>query len=215
MQRTERITALSSFFCLSGLLQHGFGLAIDKRVQFGIEKLDTIQMKSGYLHGRYRSRAHLRPDLVREIHRSYLEAGCDAVQTNSFGGSPITLGEFGIADKAFGWVHCTPEKIAEPVIHRLIDMITVGPPPTEHADRYRQGATVTIRTTDGREATNTVFLPYGSAALGIDWADIDAKYHTLMPNSGLPAARIEESLALIRDFAGATGVAELIGLLRA
>ena len=28
-------------------------------------------------------------------------AGCDAVQTNSFGGSPITLGEFGIADKAF------------------------------------------------------------------------------------------------------------------
>src|SRR5712691_11864930 len=42
-----------------------------------------------------------RPDLVREILRSYLAAGCDAVQTNSFGGSPITLGEFGIADKAF------------------------------------------------------------------------------------------------------------------
>ena len=42
-----------------------------------------------------------RPDLVREIHRGYLEAGCDAVQTNSFGGSPITLGEFGIADRAF------------------------------------------------------------------------------------------------------------------
>ncbi|HEV8031714.1 MAG TPA: methionine synthase [Stellaceae bacterium] len=42
-----------------------------------------------------------RPDLVREIHLAYLRAGCDAVQTNSFGGSPITLGEFGIADKAF------------------------------------------------------------------------------------------------------------------
>jgi 5-methyltetrahydrofolate--homocysteine methyltransferase len=42
-----------------------------------------------------------RPDLVREIHRRYLEAGCDAVQTNSFGGSPITLGEFGLADRAF------------------------------------------------------------------------------------------------------------------
>jgi 5-methyltetrahydrofolate--homocysteine methyltransferase len=42
-----------------------------------------------------------RPDLVREIHLDYLRAGCDAVQTNSFGGSPITLGEFGIADKAF------------------------------------------------------------------------------------------------------------------
>ncbi len=42
-----------------------------------------------------------RPDLVREIHLAYLRAGCDALQTNSFGGSPITLGEFGIADKAF------------------------------------------------------------------------------------------------------------------
>src|SRR5260370_23764658 len=42
-----------------------------------------------------------RPDLIREIHRGYLAAGCDAVQTNSFGGSPITLGEFGLADRAF------------------------------------------------------------------------------------------------------------------
>src|SRR5689334_106145 len=42
-----------------------------------------------------------RPDLVREIHLGYLRAGADAVQSNSFGGSPITLGEFGIADKAF------------------------------------------------------------------------------------------------------------------
>ncbi|HJT07596.1 MAG TPA: homocysteine S-methyltransferase family protein, partial [Stellaceae bacterium] len=41
-----------------------------------------------------------RPDLVREIHLGYLRAGADAVQTNSFGGSPITLGEFGISDKA-------------------------------------------------------------------------------------------------------------------
>src|SRR5215208_5248574 len=42
-----------------------------------------------------------RPDFVREVHIEYLKAGADAVQTNSFGGSPITLGEFGIADKAF------------------------------------------------------------------------------------------------------------------
>src|SRR5262249_4935703 len=42
-----------------------------------------------------------RPDLVRDIHRNYLAAGCDAIAaTNTFGGSPITLGEFGIAGKA-------------------------------------------------------------------------------------------------------------------
>ncbi|MBU8538291.1 methionine synthase [Falsiroseomonas tokyonensis] len=42
-----------------------------------------------------------RPDLVREIHRGYYEAGADMVLTNSFGGSPVTLGEFELEDKAF------------------------------------------------------------------------------------------------------------------
>ena len=37
-----------------------------------------------------------RPDLIREIHRSYFEAGADMVETNTFGGSPITLEEFGL-----------------------------------------------------------------------------------------------------------------------
>ena len=57
---------------------------------------------------------------------------------------------------------CEPGKIADPRIHRLIDKVRVGPPPTENAARYRQGATVTIRTTDGREVTNTVYAPKGA-----------------------------------------------------
>src|SRR5436189_6275144 len=41
-----------------------------------------------------------KPDLIREIHLGYLKAGADAVETNSFGGSPVTLGEFGLQDRA-------------------------------------------------------------------------------------------------------------------
>jgi 5-methyltetrahydrofolate--homocysteine methyltransferase len=41
-----------------------------------------------------------RPDLVREIHHDYFAAGADMVLTNTFGGSPVTLGEFGIGDRA-------------------------------------------------------------------------------------------------------------------
>ncbi len=41
-----------------------------------------------------------RPDLVREIHRGYFEAGADMVETNTFGGSTITLAEFGLEARA-------------------------------------------------------------------------------------------------------------------
>lgn len=42
-----------------------------------------------------------RPDLVRESHRGYFAAGSDILETNIFGGSPITLGKFDLADKGF------------------------------------------------------------------------------------------------------------------
>src|SRR6201995_708344 len=42
-----------------------------------------------------------RPDLVREIHHGYFAAGADMVETNTFGGSPVTLAEFDLADRAF------------------------------------------------------------------------------------------------------------------
>src|SRR5271169_6855080 len=42
-----------------------------------------------------------RPDLVRGLHIGYLQAGADVLLTNSFGGSPITLGEFDLAAEAF------------------------------------------------------------------------------------------------------------------
>ncbi|MCO6437872.1 MAG: methionine synthase [Phycisphaerae bacterium] len=42
-----------------------------------------------------------RPDVLREIHRSFLAVGCDAVMTNTFGASKHVLGEFGIADKTY------------------------------------------------------------------------------------------------------------------
>ncbi len=42
-----------------------------------------------------------RPDLVRDIHRGYFAAGADMVETNTFGASPITLGEFDLTERAF------------------------------------------------------------------------------------------------------------------
>jgi 5-methyltetrahydrofolate--homocysteine methyltransferase len=41
-----------------------------------------------------------RPDIVRDLARGYFAAGSDIVQTNTFGGSPITLAEFSLGDRA-------------------------------------------------------------------------------------------------------------------
>jgi methionine synthase / methylenetetrahydrofolate reductase (NADH) len=41
-----------------------------------------------------------RPDLVGAIHREYIDAGADAIETNSFGANRIRLAPFGLADKA-------------------------------------------------------------------------------------------------------------------
>jgi 5-methyltetrahydrofolate--homocysteine methyltransferase len=42
-----------------------------------------------------------RPDVVRGVHRGYLEAGSDAVETNTFGANLANLGEYGIAGRIF------------------------------------------------------------------------------------------------------------------
>ncbi|MEX1177441.1 MAG: homocysteine S-methyltransferase family protein [Nitriliruptor sp.] len=40
-----------------------------------------------------------RPDVVTEVHRSFLAVGCDAVQTDTFGGAPWVLDEYGLGDR--------------------------------------------------------------------------------------------------------------------
>src|SRR5580658_2918905 len=34
-----------------------------------------------------------RPDVIEEVHRAYLEAGADIIETNSFGGARMTLAD--------------------------------------------------------------------------------------------------------------------------
>src|SRR5690349_15174557 len=42
-----------------------------------------------------------RPDVIAGIHRAYLKAGADIVETNTFGGSPIALVENKLADRTY------------------------------------------------------------------------------------------------------------------
>ena len=42
-----------------------------------------------------------RPDVIERIHKRYLEAGSDIIETNTFGASPWVLGEFGLSGQTF------------------------------------------------------------------------------------------------------------------
>src|SRR5215467_4044705 len=50
-----------------------------------------------------------RPDMVKDIHAAYFKVGADVVETNTFGGTSIVLGEFNLQDK----VHEINKRAAE------------------------------------------------------------------------------------------------------
>jgi 2-methylcitrate dehydratase PrpD len=119
-----------------------------------------------------------------------------------------------VADKDFSWVHATPEKIHSPAVARLIGLVEADPsPPNVHYD-WSWGGTVTIVTKSGARYTSTADAPRGSGPRGIEWSDVDAKYRTLLPDSGLPAKRIDEVLNVIHGCDRVKNVAELTRLLR-
>ncbi len=124
--------------------------------------------------------------------------------------SPAYFTAAGAADGTFSWEHADAAKIADPVIHRLIDLVRVGDPPQDDAAQFRQGARVTIRARDGREATSTVYVPKGAGVLGIAWDDVDAKYRALMPHCGLSIQAVDESLTMIHELQRVSEVKRLV-----
>src|SRR5215470_3516876 len=40
-----------------------------------------------------------RPDIIKDIHAAFFQVGCDVVETNTFGGTSIVLGEFDLKDR--------------------------------------------------------------------------------------------------------------------
>jgi 5-methyltetrahydrofolate--homocysteine methyltransferase len=46
-----------------------------------------------------------RPDVVKDVHRQYFQAGVDAVETNTFGANWANLAEYGIEDRIYELAH--------------------------------------------------------------------------------------------------------------
>jgi 2-methylcitrate dehydratase PrpD len=122
-----------------------------------------------------------------------------------------------VVDKEFRWQHATPEKYLDAGIGRVQDLIEVDAEPADGFDHYTWGwgATVTINMKDGATHRSTVNAPKGSGPRGIDWADVEHKFRTLMPEAGVEAGRAEEILGTVHRFDELPNVDGLIRLLRA
>ena len=127
--------------------------------------------------------------------------------------SPYYFAAAGAVDREFSWAHASPEKIMNPAIRRLLDLVEIGEPPTEGVERYKQGATVTIKTRDGRSFASTVYAPRGSAANGIEWSDVERKFSTLCPLAGMSSANVEKCSQVVRHFREVKHVRELLELI--
>ena len=129
--------------------------------------------------------------------------------------SPAYIVAAAVADRGYGWIHASPEKVADPTIRMLIDRLSVDADPKPYPDRFphHHGATVTLTLKDGRKFASHVDFPRGSGPRGIDWADVDAKYRTLVPLSKLPAQQVEASLQMVHALERLGPLSELTRLL--
>ncbi len=65
-----------------------------------------------------------RPDMIKDIHAAYFKAGADVVETDTFGGTSIVLGEFDLQDK----VHEINKRAAELAREVAADFSTSAKP---------------------------------------------------------------------------------------
>jgi methionine synthase / methylenetetrahydrofolate reductase(NADPH) len=76
-----------------------FREALDQRVLVCDGAMGTMLYSKGVFINKSFDALNLsRPDLVEEVHREYVRAGADIVETNTFGANRIKLGSFGLGD---------------------------------------------------------------------------------------------------------------------
>ena len=57
---------------------------------------------------------HTKPEAVAQVHRGFLEAGADVIETDTFGGTKLVLAEYDLADKAY-YLNKTAAELAKKI----------------------------------------------------------------------------------------------------
>src|SRR5712671_1677727 len=77
-----------------------FSEALDQRVLVCDGAMGTMLYSRGvFINKSFDAMNLTQPDLVEDVHREYVRAGADVLETNTFGANRIKLGSFGLADR--------------------------------------------------------------------------------------------------------------------
>ncbi len=81
-------------------MKKGFLQRLREGILLGDGAMGTMLYQRGaFVNTCFEELSLSRPDWIRDVHKAYIEAGCDFIETNSFGANSIKLGRFGLADK--------------------------------------------------------------------------------------------------------------------
>jgi len=74
-------------------------LVFDGAMGTSLQQLDLSKADFGGLEGCNENLVLSRPDAVERVHEGFLRVGCDVLETDTFGGTPRKLAEYGLGDR--------------------------------------------------------------------------------------------------------------------
>ncbi|MEX1267125.1 MAG: homocysteine S-methyltransferase family protein, partial [Woeseia sp.] len=98
MDRTTRITALKSLLAERILLLDGAMGTMIQQLKLNEDEFRGSQYRDWHrdLKGNNDLLSITRPDVIRDIHRQFLDAGADVIETNTFNSNAPSMGDYGM-----------------------------------------------------------------------------------------------------------------------
>ena len=145
------------------------------------------------------------PDIVEEIHRHYLDAGADIIETNTFNGTVIAMADYGLEDHVY-----EINRQAAQIARRAADAVTAKTP---ERPRFVAGSMGPTNKTGSisPDVTNPAFRAttfdilrraYYEQAKGL----VDGGADILMPETAFDTLNMKAALFAIQDLFEETGV---------
>jgi homocysteine S-methyltransferase len=103
-------------------------LLADKKVHVFDGAMGTVLYGRGMFVNVCYDELNLRaPELIRDIHRDYVKAGAEVLETNTFGANPVKLGHYGLAAETEAINAAAARLAREAAVSRAAVMGAIGP----------------------------------------------------------------------------------------